>query len=80
MPGVLVTVSDRCVGCGTCTQDVCFVDAIHQVDGRAVISDACRGCGRCVDVCPEQAIEITVDGSQFVEAAIERISPLVVVS
>ena len=80
MDGVLVTVGDRCVGCGTCTQGVCFVDAIHLVDGRAVISDACRGCGRCVDVCPEQAIEITVDGGQFVEAAIGRISPLVDVS
>jgi ferredoxin len=80
MPGVSVTVSERCVGCGTCTQGVCFVDAIQLVDGRAVISDACRGCGRCADVCPQQAIEISVESSQFVADAIARITPLVDVS
>jgi ferredoxin len=26
MPGVIVAASDRCVDCGTCTEDVCFVD------------------------------------------------------
>lgn len=94
MPGVSVAVTDRCVGCGTCAQDVCFVDAIQMVpaagdtppgDGarasrHAIISDACRGCGRCVSVCPKGAIEISVDDSQFVEAAITRISRLVDVS
>ena len=80
MPGVTVTVTDRCVGCGTCTQDVCFVDAIRLVNGRAVINDECRGCGRCVDVCPEQAIEITIVNDQFVEESISRLSSLVDVS
>jgi len=80
MPGVTVTVTDRCVGCGTCTEGVCFVDAIRLVNGRAVRSDECRGCGRCVDVCPEQAIEITIANDQFVEEAIARLSPLVDVS
>jgi ferredoxin len=79
MPGVTVTVTERCVGCGTCV-DVCFVGAIHLVNGRAVINDECRGCGRCVDVCPEQAIEITVAYDQFVEESIERLSLLVDVS
>jgi UDP-glucose 4-epimerase len=68
------------VGCGACTQDVCFVDAVRLVDGRAVISDACRGCGRCVDVCPQDAIEITIEDAQFVERSIARIAPLVDVS
>ena len=80
MPGVTVAVSDRCVGCGACTRDICFVDAIQVVDGRAVISDACRGCGRCVDVCPEGAIEMSVEYGDFVERSIDRISPLVDVS
>jgi ferredoxin len=80
MPGVTVTVNGRCVGCGVCTEDVCFVDAIHLVDGRAAISDECRGCGRCVDVCPQEAIEIKIDSGQFVGKAIGRISPLVDVS
>ena len=80
MPGVTVTVTERCVGCGTCTQGVCFVDAI-QLDGqRAVIGDACRGCGRCVEICPEQAIELSIDDARFVEKSIERLSPLVDIS
>jgi len=77
MPGVTVTVTDRCAGCGTCTQEVCFVDAIHLVDGRAIINDLCRGCGRCIDVCPQDAIELTVADEGFLEASINRISPLV---
>ena len=80
MPGVTATVSDQCVGCGTCTESVCFVDAIHLVNGRAVRSDACRGCGRCVSVCPEGAIEISIDNDQFVQEMINRISSLVDVS
>jgi Pyruvate/2-oxoacid:ferredoxin oxidoreductase delta subunit len=80
MPGVSVTVTERCEGCGVCTQDVCFVDAIHLEEQRAVISDACRGCGRCVEVCPQQAIELSIRDGRFVERTIERLSPLVDVS
>ena len=80
MPGVTVAVGDRCVGCGTCTRDVCFVDAIHVVDHRAVIGDACRGCGRCASVCPQAAIEISIEYGEFVVKAIARISRLVTVS
>jgi ferredoxin len=77
-PGVTVTVGEHCTGCGTCTQDVCFVSAIQLVGGRAVISDACRGCGRCVSVCPEGAISLTVDDEAGVaRELIERISGLV---
>ncbi|TET08597.1 MAG: 4Fe-4S dicluster domain-containing protein, partial [Candidatus Thorarchaeota archaeon] len=72
-----VKVTDACNGCGTCTQDVCFVDAIHLFDERAVINTQCRGCGRCVEVCPENAIELTIDNSQFVEVSIERVSSVV---
>jgi ferredoxin len=77
MPGVSVTVTDRCEACGTCTQGVCFVDAISLNGDRAAIDDACRGCGRCVNACPLQAIELTVDDGQFVQRAIERLGPLV---
>jgi UDP-glucose 4-epimerase len=51
-----------------------------MANGRAAISDACRGCGRCVSVCPENAIEITVDDGRFVEKSIERLSQSVDVS
>ncbi len=80
MPGVTVAVTDRCEGCGTCTEDVCFVDAIHLAKDRAVIGDACRGCGRCVSVCPQKAIEISIDDDQFIEKSISQLSPLVDVS
>jgi ferredoxin len=80
MPGVTVAVSGRCVGCGTCTEGVCFVNAIRLVGNRAVISDTCRGCGRCVSVCPQEAIEISIEHDHFVEESIARVSPLVDVS
>jgi ferredoxin len=80
MPGVTVKVSERCVGCGTCTRDVCFVDAIRVTDSQAIISTECRGCGHCVSVCPEEAIEISIEYEQFVEKSIARLSRLVDVS
>ena len=80
MPGVEVRVTEDCTGCGICAEDVCLVDNIRVEGDQAVIGEACRGCGRCVEVCPEQAIEITIEDDAFVTNAIERISPLVDVS
>ncbi|MHA2023186.1 MAG: DUF362 domain-containing protein, partial [Candidatus Thorarchaeota archaeon] len=77
-PGVNVKVTDACVGCGTCIdEDICFVEAISMVDGMAVISAECRGCGRCVEVCPHDAIELTIDNMEFIENSIDRVSSLV---
>jgi Fe-S-cluster-containing hydrogenase component 2 len=59
---------------------VCFADAIQLVDGRAVIGAGCKGCGRCVEVCPQQAIELSIEHGRFVEESVARISPLVDVS
>ncbi len=73
LPGVHVEVTEDCVGCGVCTEGVCFVDAIQVVDGRAIISDMCRGCGLCVEVCPEGAIELTIDSTQVFGTTIENI-------
>ncbi|MCR4439175.1 MAG: 4Fe-4S binding protein [bacterium] len=61
MPGVAVEVSEACDACGACTDGVCFVGAISQRNGKAVISEACRGCGRCVELCPKGAIRLTVE-------------------
>ena len=77
MPGVSVRVTDGCVGCGTCAEGVCFTDAIRMEGGRASIGHLCRGCGRCVDVCPNEAIELTVDSDRSVEDSIERLASLV---
>ncbi len=76
LDSVLVTVTDRCKGCGTCTKS-CFVDAIAIQDKKAVISDACRGCGRCTVNCPEKAIELEISHKDSVDEAIQRISSLV---
>lgn len=46
-----------CLGLGTCVQ-VCAFDAIHVVDGVAVVDDEkCVNCGKCIDVCPKGLIE-----------------------
>jgi len=78
MPGVQVTVTDRCEGCGTCAEGICFVDAISLNErGWAQISEACRGCGRCVEVCPNQAIELSVDDQTFLSQTIDRLTSIV---
>lgn len=77
MPGVCVQVGEDCIGCGVCTEDVCFVDAIQLVDGVAVISEECRGCGNCVEVCPEGAIKIVINREDYVDAALLRLSETV---
>ncbi|RJP35024.1 MAG: 4Fe-4S ferredoxin [Actinobacteria bacterium] len=77
MPGVKITVTEKCVACGTCEKDVCIARAIHVEGGRAVIGDACRGCGHCVEICPEGAIELSIDDLSFMDSLIPRISSLV---
>lgn len=48
-----------CLGFGDCTR-ACKYDAIHIVDGLAVVDyDACIGCGACAKVCPRNIITIT---------------------
>jgi ferredoxin len=81
MPGVTVTVTDLCVGCGMCSSpEVCFVGAIQLREGRAVISDDCRGCGRCAEICPIEAIHLAVHDPGFVQVSIGHLDALVDVS
>ncbi|NPV58810.1 MAG: 4Fe-4S binding protein [Actinobacteria bacterium] len=77
MPGVRVTVTERCVGCGKCEKGVCIADAIRVAGDRAEISEDCRGCGHCVEVCPNDAIELTIEDPAFMDSLIPRISSLV---
>jgi Pyruvate/2-oxoacid:ferredoxin oxidoreductase delta subunit len=77
LDGVNVWVSERCIGCGTCTEGACFVDAIQLVNGSAKIGPECRGCGRCVEVCPNQAIEISLQDPTAIENVIQRLTQLV---
>jgi Fe-S-cluster-containing hydrogenase component 2 len=77
MPGVTLKATEKCIGCGTCMQGICFVDAIHMVDNRAKINEECRGCGRCVEICPQNAIELTIEDIEFVEKSIKRIEKVI---
>ncbi|HAE44837.1 MAG TPA: ferredoxin, partial [Lachnospiraceae bacterium] len=45
-----------CLGFGECTT-VCDFDAIHIVDGIAVVDrNKCVACGKCVAICPQHLI------------------------
>jgi len=77
MPWVHIEVTEDCIGCGECTSDVCFIDAIQIVDGRAVIQEECRGCGNCVEACPEGAIRVVIESPDYIDQAIRRLSEAV---
>ncbi len=81
VPGITVQVTDACVGCGKCARDICFVNAIRLEEEHAIIDQAvCRGCGRCVEICPANAIAITIDDNAYVPQLIERLESEVDVS
>lgn len=77
LPGVTVKVGEKCVGCGTCTNGSCFIEAIQVIGNHAMISEECRGCGRCVEVCPQNAIELTINDENFIKKTIKRMESLV---
>ncbi|MHA1145860.1 MAG: DUF362 domain-containing protein [Candidatus Helarchaeota archaeon] len=79
--GIEVKVTDLCVGCGTCTKNVCFMDAIQLIDNKAVInSKKCMGCGRCVDICPRKAIQLTMHDPSIIQKTINNLSKRVSVT
>jgi len=77
--GLLVDVTDACVGCGTCIS-YCGFDAISLENGKAVHNDRCRACGRCERYCPQGAIRITNTNPHAVEDVKDRISRYVKVA
>lgn len=77
LPGVQVSVNGECIGCGICAEGVCFAEAISLTNGTAQISSECRGCGRCVEICPENAIQLTIEGEQNIQEALKRLDQLV---
>jgi ferredoxin len=77
MPGVKIEVTQACVGCGDCDEDICFVNAIEMDDGRAIVNGNCVGCGRCLDICPVGAIQLRIADMHFIQSTIESIIPLV---
>ena len=54
-----------CLGGGSCVA-VCDFDAIHVVDGIAVVDkEKCVSCGKCVKACPKHLIEIVPYKSKY---------------
>jgi UDP-glucose 4-epimerase len=76
LEGVTVEITDECNGCGRCVK-YCVFGQIEIVDGRAVVGEECKGCGRCAMECKRDAVKITIDNPDYVEACISRISALV---
>ena len=52
---VAVVLSDKCAGCGICT-DVCPTGAIEVSEQAFVNGEACSGCAACVSECPNEAV------------------------
>jgi ferredoxin len=51
------------MGFGSCV-DACQFDAIHVVDGVAVVDkETCVACGKCVSACPKNLIELIPYGA-----------------
>lgn len=46
-----------CTGCGLC-QEICPVQAIVLIQGKAQVQEECIGCGICIMNCETQAITI----------------------
>lgn len=54
-----------CLGFGSCAA-VCPFDAIHVIDGVAVVDRTkCKACTKCVAVCPKHLIEIVPDNAKY---------------
>lgn len=60
--------NDGCLGFGNCV-DVCEFDAIHIVNGVAVVDkEKCRACGKCVAACPKHLIEMVPYNAKYLVA------------
>lgn len=58
-----------CIACKKCER-VCPSDAIHVVDGLAVVDyEKCTACGVCVEACPQQCIDLYGRGDSRAIAA-----------
>jgi len=52
-----------CEGLGSCV-NVCMFDAIHVVDGVAVVDEEkCTACGMCITACPKNIIELVPESA-----------------
>jgi UDP-glucose 4-epimerase len=75
LPGLEITVTDNCKGCGSCAER-CYMKAIHIENGKAVHDDICRGCGRCVRICKNGGVEARIIDPKYFEKTVEKFTSL----
>lgn len=66
-----------CTGFGNCVK-VCPFDAIHVVDGIAVVAkEKCKACKKCIDECPKHLIELVpYDAKHIVQCSSRDKGPI----
>ncbi len=68
---------DKCSGCGSCLEDICFMNALQLENGKAKIDrEKCRICGRCAEICNNDALNVIM-ASDAVERSIDCVNELV---
>lgn len=60
LPGLTVSVTEKCVSCGTC-EEICLAGAVELRSDGARIGENCKACGRCVTMCPQHAVTMAFD-------------------
>ncbi len=75
MPGVDISVTEACVGCGKCVE-ACMFGGVTLEGDMAVLNEECRACGRCAEICPSQALQLSLDDN-YVKDTIDLLSPIV---
>jgi ferredoxin len=78
MEGIEIKLNDAlCVGCGKCTKDICFLEAISVENGKAIIDMIkCRCCGRCAEICSSGALTVQME-EDAVKHSLKRVESLV---
>lgn len=62
--------ADLCLGCGTCRDERCPVNAVTVVASVATVDpERCIGCGLCATTCDEEAITLILRGHETPEPA-----------
>ncbi|MBD3213278.1 MAG: 4Fe-4S ferredoxin [Candidatus Lokiarchaeota archaeon] len=78
MPGIQVKIDhQKCTLCGNCLNDVCFVNAIHKRGNHIEISEECRGCGRCVEICSQNAINLSLSDESYISKSIAELDNII---
>ena len=75
-------ITDECISCGACEPE-CPNQAISEGETIYIIDpDRCTECvgshesPRCVEICPEDAILLTVEGKKNIQEVINRFSSM----